>query len=237
VVLLHGYPADKADLLPLAAALHDAFSVVLVDLRYFGRSQGRATTLGYRERADLRRVVDALHARGVAPVGVFGFSLGGAVGLMTAAEDARIRAVVAYAAFADLEALARELYGHFWLLREPLVRLMRLWSRLFLGADVTRPSPAEMAARLAIPVLLIHSRQDEQISFWHAERLRQGLAANPTAEFLFVDRGRHGELGPAVERHVLDFLRRSLGGTRETRRGDASSGPATSPWRPPGAGR
>jgi pimeloyl-ACP methyl ester carboxylesterase len=227
VVLLHGYPAEKADLLSLAATLHGSFSVVLVDLRYFGRSEGGATTLGYRERDDLRRVVDALHARGLEPVGVFGFSLGGAVGLMTAAEDARVHAVVAYAAFADLEVLARDLYRHLWLLREPFVWMMRLWARVFLGADVTRPSPAEMAARLTIPVLLIHSRQDEQISFWHAERLRQALAANPAAEFLFLDRGRHGDLGLDAERRIVEFLQRSLGHLGRTRRGDRGVGPGT----------
>jgi pimeloyl-ACP methyl ester carboxylesterase len=228
VILLHGYPAEKADLLPLAAALHEYFSLVLVDLRYFGGSEGRATTLGYRERADLQRVVDVLHARGLGPIGVFGFSLGGAVGLMTAAEDARIRAVVAYAAFADLEALAGELYRHLWLLRKPFVGLMRLWGRLFLGVDVMRPSPAERAARLAIPILVIHSREDEQISFRHAERLRQALAGNPAAEFLVLDRGRHGELDPDAERRIVEFLRRSLGGAPRTRRSDGAGRPEES---------
>ncbi len=206
VILLHGYPAEKADLLPLAAALHARFTVLLVDLRYFGRSEGRATTLGFRERDDLRRAVDLLHARGLAPVGVFGFSLGGAVALLAAAEDPRIRAVAAYAAFADLKALGREVYAHFWLLREPLVQLMLLWGRLFLGADITRPSPAAAAARLGIPVLIIHSREDEQISVRHAERLRQALAGNPGAEFELMDRGRHGELGPHFEGRIAGFF-------------------------------
>src|SRR5437868_15351616 len=43
IIFLHGYPADKADMLPLAAALAPRFTVMLVDLRYFGRSGGRAT--------------------------------------------------------------------------------------------------------------------------------------------------------------------------------------------------
>lgn len=206
VILLHGYPAEKADLLPLAAALHARFTVLLVDLRYFGRSEGRATTLGFHERGDLQRAVDLLHARGLVPVGVFGFSLGGAVAILAAAEDPRIRAVAAYAAFADLRALGREVYGHFWLLKEPLVELMRFWGRLFLGADITRPSPAAAAARLRIPVLIVHSRQDEQIPFAHAERLGQALAGNPAAAFEFMDRGRHGELGARFERRVADFF-------------------------------
>jgi uncharacterized protein len=210
VVLLHGYPAEKADLLPLAAVLHRRFTVLLMDLRYFGGSGGRATTLGVRERGDLRAAVDLLVARGAGHVGVFGFSLGGAVALTAAAEDARIRVVVAYAPFADLLALARETYAYLWPLREPLVQMMRLWGRLFLGADLARPAPAEAAARLAIPVLIVHSRLDEQIPFGHAERLRQALAGNPRARVEALDAGRHGEIGPDFDDLVLGFFSQHL---------------------------
>ncbi len=214
VVLLHGYPADKSDLLPIAAALHPRFTVLLVDLRYFGASEGRATTLGYRERDDLRRVVDALHDRGFTSVGVFGFSLGGAVALLAAADEPRIQAVVAYAAFADLRMLGRELYAHFWILRDPLVALMRVWARLFLGVDITRPSPAEAAAHLRVPVMLIHSRADDQIPFSHAERLARALEANPAAEVAFVDAGRHGALSPALLERVTAFFDTHLSAAR-----------------------
>src|SRR5262245_65499257 len=108
VVLLHGYPANKADLLPIAAALAPRFAVLLMDLRYFGDSGGRATTLGFRERGDLQRAVAWLHARGYARVGVFGFSLGGAVALLAAADDPRILAVAAYAPFAAPRPLCRD---------------------------------------------------------------------------------------------------------------------------------
>jgi pimeloyl-ACP methyl ester carboxylesterase len=210
IVLLHGYPAEKADLLPIASALAPQFAMLLVDHRYFGDSEGRATTLGYRERGDLRRVVDFLEARGAPAVGVFGLSLGGAVALLTAAEDPRIGAVAAYAPFADLRALGRELYGWMWLARYPFVEAMLLWARLAFGADIARPTPAEAAARLRIPVLLVHSRRDEQIPFGHAERLRAALAGNARAEFEFMDRGRHGELPAGFEGRLARFFRLAL---------------------------
>ena len=210
IVLLHGYPAEKADMLPLAAALARRFTVLLLDLRYFGRSEGRVTTLGWRERDDLRRAVDVLAARGFERVGVFGFSLGGAIALGGAVEEPRIGAVAAYSPFADLRALAHELYAWMGPLRYPFVGLLRLWSRLFLGADVTAPTPVAAAARLSIPVYLIASRDDEQIPFSHAERLRDALAANPRAEFEFMDRGRHGMLAPDVEQRLERFFLRAL---------------------------
>ena len=152
VILLHGYPANKADLLPIAGALHSRFTVLLLDFRYFGKSQGTATTLGFRERADLRGAVDTLARRGHTRIGVFGYSLGGAVAILGAAEDPRIRAISAWAPFADLRVLARDLYRMFWVLKYPFVELMVLWGRLFFGGDITRPSPEMAASRLTIPV-------------------------------------------------------------------------------------
>lgn len=206
IVLLHGYPAEKADLLPIAAALASRFTVLLLDQRYFGASEGGATTLGHRERQDLRRALDFLGARGFEGFGVFGLSLGGAVALLAAAEDPRIRAVAAYAPFADLRTLAYELYGWLWYLKYPFVGLLRGWSWLFFGHDITAVSPERAAAALTVPVLLLASRQDEQIPFAHAERLRRALARNSRSEFMFTDRGHHGELPPDVAASLARFF-------------------------------
>ena len=210
VVLLHGYPAEKADMLPIAAGLAGRVTTLLVDQRYFGRSEGQATTLGAREQRDLERAIDLLAARGFDRVGVFGFSLGGAVALLAAAEDPRIRAVAAYGAFADLRTLGRELYAWLWVLKYPLVESMALWGRLFLGVDLLRPSPASAAATLSIPVWLVHSRLDEQIPFGHAERLARALARNPRASTYFLGRGRHGELPPDFQARLGAFFEEHL---------------------------
>jgi pimeloyl-ACP methyl ester carboxylesterase len=209
LVLLHGYPANKADLLPIAGALQSRFTVLLFDFRYFGTSEGAVTTLGFRERADLRAAVDTLAQQGHTRIGVFGYSLGGAVAILGAAEDPRIRAVSAWAPFADLRMLGRDLYGMFWVLKYPFVELMVLWGRVFLGGDITRPSPEMAAARLTIPVQIWASRDDDQIPFAHAERLQKALAGNPRAEFHF-GRGLHNERAAGFERRIVEFFASAL---------------------------
>src|SRR2546428_9267045 len=42
------------------------------------------------------------------------------------------------------------LFPYTTLFRSPLVGMTRVWARLFLGHDITRPAPVEAAARLAV---------------------------------------------------------------------------------------
>lgn len=213
LVLLHGYPADKADMLTLARALHPSFSLLLMDLRYFGKSGGRFTTLGLKERDDLKRTLDFLSERGYEQIGVFGFSLGGAVGIMTAAEDSRIAALAAYAPFADLRLIGQETYARLWLLKYPLVELLIFWAELFFGGSITDPSPFSASSKLSVPVFIIASRADEQISFRHAELLRAALRENPQVEFYFLERGLHGELPLDFEERLRRFFLNHLPGS------------------------
>lgn len=210
IVLLHGYPATKADLLPLAAAMHPHFTTLLLDLRSFGESGGRMTTLGFRERADVQKAVDLLADRGYAKIGVFGISLGGAAGIMAAAEDSRIGAVAAYAPFSDLANLADETYRRFGPLRIFLAEPMFLWAQLFFGGDPRTVSPLSAATRLDEPVLLVHNRSDEQVSFRNAQRLQVALRDNPQAEFYFPDSGGHQDLPPDLYQRLIDFFSRAL---------------------------
>jgi len=46
VILLHGYPADKGDILPVLSFLSAHYNLLLFDFRYLGQSQGRISTIG-----------------------------------------------------------------------------------------------------------------------------------------------------------------------------------------------
>ena len=193
IIILHGYPADKRDMLSFAAGLHEDYTLLLLDMRYFGKSEGVYTTFGVKERGDVSIAIDFLESRGYKSVGILGFSLGGAVGILTAAEDERVKAVASYASFADLPTLGVDVYSRLFIFKKPMVELMILWSRILFGASVQDISPVEVAQTLSIPVLIIHPKQDEQIPFSHALTLKAALAQNKNAQFLFPD-GRHGDM-------------------------------------------
>lgn len=210
IILLHGYPVEKSDMLDIAARLYHDFSTLLIDMRYFGQSQGHYTTLGFRETYDLAAGLDFLEGRGIKNIGVFGFSLGGGVAILTAVEDRRIKAVASYASFADLRTIGYETYSRLWLLKYPLVEAMIFWGRMFINVDIAGLSPQKAAEKLSIPVLIIHSREDNEIPFRHAEILKSALARNPKAEFYFQEKGLHGEFPSDFEARLIDFFDRAF---------------------------
>ena len=210
VILMHGYPAEKAEMLFIASTLYPNFTTLLLDLRYFGKSGGSSTSLGLKERKDLSAVLDFLEQKGYEKIGAFGYSLGGAIGLMAAAEDQRINAVSAYAAFSDYKTIGEETYSFLWILKKPLVSLIMLWGELAFKESLTETTPLNAAKTLTIPTLIIHNKTDDQISFSHAKSLQQALKNNPQAEFYFSDTGLHNDPPPDFEARIKDFFKANL---------------------------
>jgi dipeptidyl aminopeptidase/acylaminoacyl peptidase len=210
IILLHGYPVEKSDMLDIASSLYPDFALLLLDLRYFGKSQGHYTTLGVKEKLDLVAGLDFLESKGYEQIGVFGFSLGGATAMLTAVQDSRIDALASCAAFSDLRTLGYEAYSKLFVLKYPLVELMLIWSRILFGESVLALSPLGAAKNINIPVFIIHTKEDEQISFSHPKRLKEALVSNEKAEFYFPETGLHGELPLDFNTRLKNFFERVL---------------------------
>ncbi|HWP60937.1 MAG TPA: alpha/beta fold hydrolase [Candidatus Acidoferrales bacterium] len=205
IIALHGYPADKGNILPVVAFLSEKYNLLLFDFRYLGESEGRYSAVGGKETRDLAAAVAFLKARGAGEIGVWGFSMGAAVALMAAPGLPEIRAIVSESSYAQLDLMAPALYqipG----LRYPLAWLTGVWSRLFLGVNLSGVSPQRSARRLTIPVLVSHSKTDQTIPFEHALLLKAALKENPKAEFWFHDDLFHGQLAGDYQKRVAAFF-------------------------------
>ncbi len=209
IILLHGYPADKGNIFPAMYFLHKKFNLLLFDFRYFGESEGFYSTAGKNEVLDLLAAIQYLNNRGIHEVGVWGFSLGGAVALMAAEQSPAIKAIVLESPYARLDWMAEE-YFRIAVIRYPLVQLVRLWTWLFLQFDIKNISPANAAKKLNIPILLIHSEQDNVVSFRHGLLLQQALQPNPRAQFIFTKANLHGQLIENYQTIVDEFFSKNL---------------------------
>ncbi|MBM2806423.1 MAG: Alpha/beta fold hydrolase [Deltaproteobacteria bacterium] len=209
LILLHGYPADKGNILPALAFLHGDFNLLLFDFRYLGQSEGSYSTAGAKEVEDLLAAVQFLKTRGVKEVGVWGFSMGGAVALMAIEKAPEIKAVIAESSYASLAHMALELFG-IPLLNYPVAYLVGLWAKLFLGIDLRDVSPAQRVRHTNVPILLIHSSADAVIPFSHARSLQAALKNNPRAEFWFHEGVAHGQLAADYQSRVGNFFYKNL---------------------------
>lgn len=210
IIVMHGYPTNKADVLPFSRFLLKKHNVLLFDFRSFGESQGSYTTAGYKEVNDLDAAVNYLSNRNDSKsIGTLGFSLGGSVSLMN--NNPGIKAMVVDSAYSNLNNMIESMYRHFYFLKYPFIYLTRLYSKIFFGVDPKNVSPAANLENIKIPVLIIHGKKDSQISVNEAYILNN---ANKNTELWIADNADHGETyalnKEEYEKRVLGFFEKNL---------------------------
>lgn len=216
IILLHGYPADKANLLQWSSFLHQDFNLFFLDFRYFGESEGSETTIGFKEQKDLQAAISYLKDRGFKNIGAMGFSLGGAVAILTASNPSAngLKAIVSDSAFASIDLMGYQFYKNLFILKYPLTELTKIWARLLLNINPQELASEKAAQNLEIPILLIHSKKDQTIPFENALRIQRALQENPKAEPFFLEEGVHGSLPSHLqveyEKRVIEFFKQNL---------------------------
>lgn len=178
IVLLHGFAAHRRK--PAYAHLADVLSryahVLAIDHRGHGQSGG-ASTLGDLEALDAAAAVAWLHRYGHSWVGIVGASMGATAALHAAAEHVDVDAVVTVSAPARLGSPGKS---------EAMQRLDDAWRtpwkrwimRVFFGVRVVEPAgwnspphPVDAAARLRVPLLVVHGCDDHFFPVADAEAL------------------------------------------------------------------
>lgn len=182
IVMVHGWPwnrlgtqgrrfrdlprARSVDVLPLAAALHQAgYAVLMFDLRNHGASQAsRPMSMGWMEAQDVAAAGEVLASRPEVDeerVGVIGFSLGGNSVLYALPLGRRFRAAIAIqpmTANVFAAGFGADLLGRLWRLVDPL---SRLFFRLAGGFQLSYIDPVLIAPGFSIPVLFVQGAGDK----------------------------------------------------------------------------
>ena len=187
VVYLHGIADNRGSGLSAALRLSArGYDVVAYDSRAHGESGGEICTYGFYEKRDLQRVIDVLE-RG--PVVVMGSSLGAAVALQAAAEDARISAVIAAESFSDLRTVASERAPWFFTAKTISHALALAEQQGSFQVDAV--SPKDSARRISVPVMLIHGALDHETPPDHSQRIFDSLGGRK--RLLLVEGAGHNQ--------------------------------------------
>lgn len=219
IIVGHGYPFDKANILRHALFLHGRFHLLLFDFRYFGESDGWYTTAGLLETRDVEAAVSYLKQRrdvDAERIGAFGFSMSASSFIL--AEHPDIRAIVGDSPYASLESLiARQFFFFPGPTKWPFVALTKLYARILLGVKVADAAPAQAVKRSKTPLLIIHGDADSQIPVEHAYQFRDGADPERTEVWLVqgADHGlAHAFTGDRYEVRVRHFFEKHLCGGR-----------------------
>ncbi|MBI3266440.1 MAG: alpha/beta fold hydrolase [Chlamydiae bacterium] len=201
IIICHGYPFDKGNVLPLSIFLHENYPLLFFDFRAMGESEGNVTTLGYRETRDIEAALDFLETKGIHEVALMGLSLGASTCLL-ASRDPRVQAMIADSPFASLNQLLDETLCKLGPAKKIFKILLVQLGRWFLKIDIAQVEPLKTIREGKIPILLIHGDKDTYINPSHSMRLKK---ARPDIEFWLVPDSQHGE---AHERYPEEYEKR-----------------------------
>lgn len=164
VLLLHGYGGCRDELLPVAEVFLDRdLRVVLLDQRGAGDSDGRFTTLGYREAEDVAAVARSVRSQHAGPLVAYGFSMGAVAALGAAGrENAHLDGVIAEAPYASLVDTVGQRFEILGLPATPGAQLLTFWGSVWAGFWAFDLRPVDDAEGIDVPTLVMSGALDRR---------------------------------------------------------------------------
>jgi pimeloyl-ACP methyl ester carboxylesterase len=195
VILVHGYAANKTDILPYGEGLHESFNLVAFDQRNGGRSTGTQTTYGVLEQNDLRAVIDWVEReKGPTWIGVLANSMGAATAITEARTDDRVQALALDSMHARLSYQFEQRLKHSGHPPYPGTWAIFIGARIRTGQDLSAADPADALADVGSrPLLITHgTADDEDLPERTEELIAAAEAASIALEVHWCEGAGHG---------------------------------------------
>ncbi len=213
ILYAHGLFRSRHEMLERAAWLwQQGYAGLLLDLRRHGKSGGKLSSLGYRERLDIEAGVRFLAAdRAARPFIAFGVSMGAAATILAAAETPEINALIVDSSFLSFEnTITHHLKLFFGLPRFPLGDLIIQFTRMRIGFRKKDFNMERALTQISQrPLLVIAGGRDRRMPMEVERRLFES-AATSKKQFVVIDNATHGAAFRTdrnrYEQAVLQFL-------------------------------
>ncbi len=165
VVCLHGYRGSHdPDLWRVPYLYRAGFNTLLFDFRAHGRSDGNWMTFGYKERWDVLGAIEFLQKNGLRHIGLHGISYGGLIGILSAAIDPRVEAVITDGGpnrwMVGADGWSHEHGIPVWLTRA-IAWVFFAMTSIFVGANLFKYELTRWVGKVSPrPILFIHGDKD-----------------------------------------------------------------------------
>jgi len=147
IILTHGTPGNRVDMIPRASFLFDhGYNVLLFDFQSYGESQGAFSTLGMVESEDILASITYLRSlpdTDDSKIGVLGLSMGATAAVLAASQTSEILALVAESCPVDATRVPSDVPDD-----QVRVADKELVEDVY-GVDITQARPIDVVNRLA----------------------------------------------------------------------------------------
>jgi len=216
ILLVHGRGANRTEGMRYAKPLLAAgYNVLAFDMRHPRQNPNIISTMGFHEKKDVTAALNFLEQeKNIKHIGLMGFSMGAATGIIVMAKDPRVKVGVFSGGYAHsmdvLTEQAKKLHG---LPRYPLMPIVEKLFEWRGDLDSDEINPEKYIGQISPrPVYIMHGTADQTVDFSHGQRLF--AAAKEPKLFWQAQGGRHTRLWQhnkeKAENSVVDFFNRYL---------------------------
>ena len=197
-LMLHGYRGNSER--DLSGGIIRAFalghSVLIVDLRGCGKSEGHIATFGILESKDCMAWIDYIldYIDFSAKIILTGVSMGAATVMMTATHEdlpQNVIGVLADCGYTSPKEIISKVVDDMGLPRKLIYPIIRLSGKVFGGFDIEEYSPLEAMERFTLPIIFFHGDDDKfvpkEMSIENFE-----ACASPVKDLVLIEGADHG---------------------------------------------
>lgn len=192
VIIVHGYTNNALEMLDVAYNFYKkGYSILLIDQRAHGKSDGVYSTHGFYERKDMLSWIDYINKKKKTKIILYGISMGGTVIMRTVGEKLPNNVICA---IEDCGFISN--YDQFYnqlkylkFLPKPIISSFNIFSSIFFGFNIYKFKPEEILMNGKIPFMFIHGSSDKLVppkNAYDAYQLYKGKK-----KLLIIDGAKH----------------------------------------------
>ncbi|WP_299110531.1 alpha/beta hydrolase [uncultured Winogradskyella sp.] len=193
IILLHGIRSNKNAFFDLSTFLaKNGFNSVALDSRAHGNSGGQFCSFGVNEKKDIKSVIDYLiNEENINNIGIWGQSLGGAIGLQAMGFDKRIKFGIIESTFSDFRTIVDDYFKlHVGFSFKPFSNYLVNRAGDIADFDVNDAKPLTYCETITQPILVVHGNKDDRINIAYGKANFSRIKSKHK-EFLEIDNANH----------------------------------------------
>jgi uncharacterized protein len=198
IILLHGIRSSKECFIELSTKLSAlGYNSIALDSRAHGQSEGVHCTFGVKEKKDVSALIDVLTSqlseeeKSTQNIGVWGQSLGGAIGLQALGTDGRIKYGIIESTFSDFNSITHDYFDyHLGFNAKPIINYLIYRAGIVADFNPDEAKPIQYCSSIHQSLLLVHGDKDKRIDIKYAKTNFKKINSK-NKEFVLVKNANH----------------------------------------------